>query len=312
VSKKSSFILSFGGKFVLPTDPFVKTQYDSFARGYISAPGTDPRLYFHARSTVPSMVGLDPGYDKLIKNLNTFNGSAALSIAQSQEQCKEGDKNCYWETSSLYENIGGGFMQDENAPGPDKKQLPSTNPQSGNGCRLFRPDTIFHEPTFASIMAQHFCEVEQAIVAEQLNCPYGPGRCSGPRSSYVPYDHGKPGDYSRFPDPEGEHNYSKYLLPGFGGEKKWYHGSLPSEIYPPNSDQVREWETPMMVHFSRQRDCPDINVARQMGLPVCDWVRCNGGEYNDLAHFEPAAPGCMATDRFRPDRKVPERGCDVS
>lgn len=317
--KKRSFILSG-----FPLHPFVKTWKDEYHAGQIHSDDINPIQYFASRSAIPQLLNLDASkYREVILNDYILHGNM-LGVSQSQEHKKDSK----WRYNRLPENTGGALMQDETAPEQQKKKA-WLNPLSGNGCVSFRGKAIFPESTFANSTARVMCEVNQAIFDEQRNCKMGVGRCPGPRDSYWPYKqsptvHGCSSEYSDFPDPEGDRAPHLPVLGNlfniFGGGERYcmydryqlhnthaagiYNGSvLPEEMYPPDENDMEEKESPLVSHYHRQRDCMDEEVAKTIFPLFCGWERCD-----EHGEFEPA-PNCVATNRFRPDIKVPKEGC---
>lgn len=299
IPRMSSFILSG-----FPLHPFIRTWKHTYKSGYIQSDDINPRKYFELRSMVPTVLNTDSNkFKRVIENMYVQRFGP---VVQSQEL----KKDSIWEYSRLPENTGGLLMQPELAP-HDKMQKPSVNPLSPNNCFSFRGRTLYPETTFANSTARALCEVNQAIFAAQRNCKAGPGKCPGPRDSYVPYDKLPEKDfecsseYGEAPDPGTECIYDKYQFHNTHAAGIYPGSVLPESQYPKDENDLKESESPLISHYHRQRDCMDEEVVRRLtGRLFCGWAeRCN-----DKGQFEPA-PNCAATQRFRPDMKVPSNGC---
>jgi hypothetical protein len=295
--KKRSLALS-----AFPVHPFIRTWKDTYKPGYIDSPDINPSKYFELRSMVPTLLNTDSKkYEKVIKNMYA---QRFAPVAQSQEL----DEDSIWEYSRLPKNTGGLLMQPEVAP-YDKMQKPSVNPLSLNNCFSFRGRTLYPETTFANSTARVFGEVNQAIFAEQRSCKAGPGKCPGPRDSYVPYDK-RPQDfrcsseYGETPDPGTKCIYDEYQLHNTHAAGIYKGSVLPENQYPKDENDLKESESALISHYHRQRDCADEEFMKSVFPIFCGWAeRCN-----DKGQFEPA-PNCAATQRFDPGMKVPRTGC---
>jgi hypothetical protein len=307
--QKSSLLLGLLGlDSQFPVWPFVRTQYDEYKPGSIHSDDINPIKYFQLRSMGPSLLNTDGNrYKEVIDNFHWLH-SNLLNVAQSQEL----GVDSIWEYSRLYKNAGGGLMKDAIAPNGSKQEA-WLNPLSANNCVSFRGRAMFPEPTFANSTARLFCEIDQAIHAEQRECMLGRGHCPGPRTSYWPYKlspevWGCSSEYSDIPDPETECRYDEFQLHNTAA-RGYYNGSeLPENYYPKDEDELQERDSGLASHLHRQRDCMDVNVGRLLIPQLCGWERCPSPRTGDLSHFEPPA-NCVATSRYDPSIRVPREGC---